>query len=134
MGTLPANGRDATGAVNPVAPGGTVVNAGTVPPPADRVVPGPGQESVWDYPRPPRVEPVPERVRVVAGGIVVADLTRALRVLETAGPPVYYVPPADVRTELLRPTGHTSVCEWKGLARYRQLRLARRSPAGTSTT
>ena len=81
---------------------------------------------MWDYPRPPRVEPVPERIRVVAGGIVIADSTRALRVLETAGPPVYYLPPDDVRTDLLRATEHTSVCEWKGRARYHALVLADR--------
>jgi len=63
---------------------------------------------------------------------VVADSTRALRVLETAGPPVYYVPLADVRTELLRPTGHTSVCEWKGLARYHSLALPGREIANAA--
>jgi len=94
------------------------VFAGTVPPPRDRVVPGPGQESVWDYPRPPRVEPVPERIRIVVDGITIADSTAALRVLETAGAPVYFVPPADIRLDLLRPTDHHSVCEWKGLASY----------------
>jgi uncharacterized protein (DUF427 family) len=81
---------------------------------------------VWDYPRPPRVEPVPERIRVVAGGIVVADSTRALRVLETAGPPVYYLPPDDVRMDFLRATEHSSVCEWKGRARYHALVLVDR--------
>jgi uncharacterized protein (DUF427 family) len=104
----------------------TVVTAGTTPPPANRVVPFAGQESVWDYPRPPRVEPVPERIRVVAGGIVVADSTRSIRVLETAGPPVYYLPPDDVRADLLEATGHTSECEWKGRARYHALVLADR--------
>jgi uncharacterized protein (DUF427 family) len=81
---------------------------------------------VWDYPRPPRVEPVAARVRVVIGGIVVADSTRALRVLETAGAPVYYVPPADVRMDLLRPSAGSSVCEWKGTASYWSLA----APAG----
>ena len=94
------------------------VFAGTVSPPANRPVPGPGQESGWDYPRPPRVEPVPERIRVVVDGITLADTTRALRVLETAGAPVYYLPLADVRTDLLEPTAHRSVCEWKGDASY----------------
>ena len=90
--------------------------AGSSPP--QRVEPGPGQESVWDYPRPPRVEPVAERVRVVVEGVEVASSTRALRVLETAGAPVYYVPPDDVRRDLLRPTEHVTVCEWKGGADY----------------
>jgi uncharacterized protein (DUF427 family) len=82
------------------------------------VVPGPGQESVWDYPRPPRVETVRERVRVVVGGVALADSMRALRVLETAGAPVYYVPRDDVRLDLLRPTSKTTHCEWKGAASY----------------
>jgi uncharacterized protein (DUF427 family) len=91
---------------------------GRVPPGVIPDVPGPGQESVWDYPRPPRVEPVPQRVRVVVDGIAVADTTRALRVLETSHPPVYYVPPGDVRMDLLRPSAASSHCEWKGLASY----------------
>jgi uncharacterized protein (DUF427 family) len=82
------------------------------------IPPGPGQESVWDYPRPPRVEAVPERIRVVVDGQVLADTTRARRVLETSHPPVFYVPPDDVRTHRLLPSGHGSVCEWKGSAGY----------------
>jgi uncharacterized protein (DUF427 family) len=86
--------------------------------PIEREIPRPGQESVWDYPRPPRVEPVPERLRVVVDGVTIADTTRGLRVLETAGAPVYYIPPADIRTDLLVASTHTSSCEWKGTARY----------------
>jgi uncharacterized protein (DUF427 family) len=75
-------------------------------------------ESVWDYPRPPSLEPCERRVRVVHEGMTIAESDRALRVLETAGPPTIYVPPADVRGETLQPTeGHT-VCEWKGQASY----------------
>ena len=82
------------------------------------IPPGPGQESVWDYPRPPRVEDVPERVRVVFNDEVIADSTRAKRVLETASPPTYYIPPGDVRQAFLLPArGHTW-CEWKGEASY----------------
>jgi uncharacterized protein (DUF427 family) len=95
-------------------------------PSVDRVTPEPGQESVWDYPRPPRVEPVPERIRVVVDGIEIADSTDAFRVLETAGAPVYYVPPRDVRMDLLRPTEHRTVCEWKGEATYHTLSLPTR--------
>jgi uncharacterized protein (DUF427 family) len=80
-------------------------------------------ESVWDYPRPPRVEPVVERVRVVVAGVTIADTTRALRVLETSHPPTYYVPPDDVRLDLLEPGRGTSVCEWKGAAAYHTLVL-----------
>ena len=82
------------------------------------IAPGPGQESVWDYPRPPRVEPVAERIRVILDGVTLADSTRALRVLETAGAPVYYVPRDDVRLDRLGPSPHRTVCEWKGEAGY----------------
>lgn len=105
--------------------------AGTAPPPP-RIEPGPGQESVWDYPRPPRVEPCRRHVRVEFAGQVVAESDRAMRVLETSGPPVIYIPAEDVRTELLSgPAGATTVCEWKGVAEYRHLavgdRVARRA-------
>jgi uncharacterized protein (DUF427 family) len=85
--------------------------------------PGPGQESVWDFPRPPRVEPVAEELRVVVRDVVVARTTRGLRVVETAGAPVYYFPPDDVRLDLLEPGRPGSVCEWKGIARYWRLRI-----------
>jgi uncharacterized protein (DUF427 family) len=91
-----------------------------------RIEPGPGQESVWDYPRPPRVETVPERIRVVVDGVEIANSTEALRVLETAGPPVYYVPRADARIDLLSETQHVTQCEWKGAASYYTLRLGDR--------
>jgi len=94
--------------------------------PAEVVTPGPGQESVWDYPRPPRLEPARRRVRVEVAGAVVAESDRALRVCETAGPPVYYVPRADVRAELLVASPRTSLCEWKGRARYWTLRVGER--------
>jgi uncharacterized protein (DUF427 family) len=98
--------------------GGREILAGTHPGPAVRIAPGPGQESVWDYPRPPRVEAAQETLRVVIGGEVLAETQRGLRVLETAGPPVYYFPRADVRMDRLRPGQHASVCEWKGEASY----------------
>jgi uncharacterized protein (DUF427 family) len=76
-------------------------------------------ESVWDYPRPPRVERSSKRVRVVLGGAVIADTTRAHRVLETSHPPVYYVPLEDVASDSLEPArGRGSSCEWKGAASY----------------
>ena len=83
-----------------------------------RVEPGPGQESVWDYPRPPRMEDVEEKVKVVFGDVTLAYTTRAKRVLETSHPPVYYIPPEDIRMEHLRPSSGTSHCEWKGRAGY----------------
>lgn len=75
-------------------------------------------ESVWDYPRPPRLEKTKARLRVVHGGEVVAETTRGYRVLETSHPPTYYIPPEDVRSELLRPSNRRTYCEWKGTARY----------------
>ncbi|MFO7592280.1 MAG: DUF427 domain-containing protein [Acidimicrobiia bacterium] len=86
------------------------------------VVPGPGQESVWDYPRPPRLEPVARRLRVVLGGQVIADTTRGYRVLETSHPPNYYFPPADVIDGALTPAAGASFCEWKGRAHYYTVR------------
>jgi uncharacterized protein (DUF427 family) len=83
-----------------------------------RIEPGPGQESVWDYPRPPRLEDSEKHVKVVFGGVTLAYTTRAKRVLETSHPPVYYVPPEDVRMEHLVLAKGTSFCEWKGAARY----------------
>lgn len=95
--------------------------------PPDRIAPDPDQESVWDYPRPPRVEPVRERVRVVIDGISVADSTHAMRVIETGGAPVYYVPPSDVLTDLLLPASRQTVCEFKGVASYWSIGLPGRA-------
>ena len=83
-----------------------------------RIATGPGQESVWDYPRPPRVEATIKRLRVVVAGRVVAETTRGHRVLETSHPPVYYIPVADVDASCLRAVAGTTGCEWKGTARY----------------
>jgi uncharacterized protein (DUF427 family) len=82
------------------------------------IKPGPGQKSVWDYPRPPRLEDARRRIKVLFGGVTLAYTTRAKRVLETSHPPVYYVPTQGVRMEHLRPSGGSSFCEWKGRARY----------------
>lgn len=78
-----------------------------------------GQESVWDYPRPPRLEAVPETLSVVFAGEKIAMTTRGYRVLETSHPPVYYFPPEDVKMDFLRKyTIPSSHCEWKGAAHY----------------
>jgi uncharacterized protein (DUF427 family) len=79
---------------------------------------GPGQESVWDYPRPPRLEPAGCRIQVVLGGITIAETTEALRVLETSHPPVYYLPPDSIVPGALTPTERRSFCEFKGWASY----------------
>ncbi len=73
---------------------------------------------MWDYPRPPRLEATPKRLRVMVAGKVVAETTRGHRVLETSHPPVYYFPVGDVDPLHLRPVGGTTGCEWKGTARY----------------
>lgn len=83
-----------------------------------RQIPQPGQESVWDYPRPPRVEKTSKLVRVEFGGIVIAETRHALRVLETSHPPNYYLPQEDIRMEYLRRASLQTVCEFKGGATY----------------
>jgi uncharacterized protein (DUF427 family) len=84
----------------------------------DRPTPAPGQESVWDYPRPPRLEDSPKHVQIIFNDVVIADTRHAKRVLETSHPPSYYLPPEDLRLEYFRPTGRSSFCEWKGVAGY----------------
>ncbi|MEL6149181.1 MAG: DUF427 domain-containing protein [Chloroflexota bacterium] len=83
-----------------------------------RIEPGPGQESVWDYPRPPRVEPSSKTVKVVFNGQVVAETTNAKRVLETSHPPAYYIPWEDVNPAYFTSTPRGTFCEFKGRASY----------------
>ena len=82
------------------------------------VEPWPGQESVWDYPRPPVLSPVSKPVEVKDGDARVASTSASVRVLETASPPTFYLPPDDIDDDLLVPAAGSSVCEWKGEARY----------------
>ncbi|NEP16322.1 MAG: DUF427 domain-containing protein [Leptolyngbya sp. SIO4C1] len=86
--------------------------------PPQRIQPGAGQESVWDYPRPPALEPANQLVQVIFNGTTLAETRQAQRVLETSHPPVYYIPPSDVRLEFLTATSKATYCEWKGRARY----------------
>jgi len=80
---------------------------------------GPGQESVWDYPRPPRLEAEPAPLRIVHRGTTIAATTRELRTHETSHPPTYYIPPDDVAADVLQASARGgSVCEWKGRAQY----------------
>ncbi|MHB8600353.1 MAG: DUF427 domain-containing protein [Ktedonobacteraceae bacterium] len=83
-----------------------------------KIQPGPGQESVWDYPRPPRVEDSTKHIQVILNGVVIADSHRAKRVLETSHPPVYYIPPEDMQMQYFKPTPRTTFCEFKGAASY----------------
>lgn len=94
--------------------------------PNNIIIPAPGQESVWDYPRPPRVEPVISRIRVEFGGIVIADSNKAYRVLETASPPTYYIPQADILMKYLEPSNRSALCEWKGKAGYWSVRVGKK--------
>jgi uncharacterized protein (DUF427 family) len=88
--------------------------------------PGPGQESAWDYPRPPRLEETAAHLVVLLGDEVVAETRRGYRVLETSHPPNYYFPPDDVTAGVLEPSGERSFCEWKGRASYYTVRIAHR--------
>ena len=90
---------------------------------------GPGEESVWDYPRPPRVELLTRRLRVELEGVLIAATVRGRRVLDTSSPPVYYFPPEDVRHDLLEVTPDTTFCEWKGVARSFAARVGERRVA-----
>jgi uncharacterized protein (DUF427 family) len=75
-------------------------------------------ENVWDYPRPPALEPVTKPVRIIFAGITIAETSAAYRVLETSHPPVYYLPPAAFLANTLVPAPGGSFCEWKGRAVY----------------
>jgi uncharacterized protein (DUF427 family) len=78
-----------------------------------------GQESVWDYPRPPRLEKTNKNIKIVFNGVTIVDSNDAYRVLETSHPPVYYIPQKDIKMEYIsRNSEHTSFCEWKGQCNY----------------
>lgn len=90
------------------------------------IKPGPGQESVWEYPRPPRLEATEKRIKIVFNDVVIADTRRAYRVLETSHPPVYYIPPDDIVAGVLVAVNGRSFCEWKGQASYYSVRVGDR--------
>lgn len=83
----------------------------------------PGQESVWRYPRPAVAQASTRHVRVEHGGVVIADTRAPVRTLETSHPPTWYLPPADIATNLLRRSDRRSFCEWKGVATYWHLQV-----------
>ena len=80
--------------------------------------PGSGQESVWDYPRPPKLMPDTRLVEIYSADKILVSSNKTYRILETASPPSFYIPPHDVRIELLKVAPGSSVCEWKGAAKY----------------
>ena len=83
-----------------------------------KIKPKAGQESVWDYPRPPKMEPFRGHIRIVLYNKIVVDTNNAIRVLETSHPPTYYLPIDDFQNGVLQPTSKTSFCEYKGVASY----------------
>jgi len=83
------------------------------------VAPAKGQESVWDYPRPPTLEDCKERIRIIFNGVTIADTTQAKRVCETSHPPTYYIPPEHIAAEYFSlAASNASFCEWKGSCSY----------------
>lgn len=87
----------------------------------NRIPPEPGQESVWDYPRPPRLEDCSKHIQILFNGVTIADTRQAKRVLETSHPPVYYIPPDDIQQDYLVSSPRTTFCEWKGRGAYYSL-------------
>jgi uncharacterized protein (DUF427 family) len=116
-------GQEDLGHGKTVGAGETEVMLGRDKSQPDRIEPGPGQESVWDYPRPPAVDPALRHIEVIHRGLTIVDSHRPIRILETSQPPAYYVPPDDVRMDLLFKDKARTYCEWKGAASYYGLRL-----------
>lgn len=83
-----------------------------------RIKPGPDQESVWDYPRPPRVEDSKRHLKVIFNEVLIAESREGKRVIETSSPPVYYIPPKDIKVECMIKSMKHTLCEWKGIASY----------------
>jgi len=80
-------------------------------------------ESVWDYPRPPRLEEVSKHITVSHAGKELVSTNRASRVLETSHPPTYYLPIADFADGVLVAVGGETYCEFKGVASYFDLNV-----------
>jgi uncharacterized protein (DUF427 family) len=89
-------------------------------------------ENVWDYPRPPALEPVSRRLRIVFGGRTIAETDAGFRVLETSHPPVYYLPRAAFISCTLEPAAGRSLCEWKGVAAYWSIRAGENFAPGAA--
>ncbi len=91
-----------------------------------RIEPQPGQESVWDYPRPPRLEPSTEHIQIVFNHEVIVDSRRTWRILETTHPPTYVIPPDDVNMTYLVRSNRQTFCEFKGIATYYTVKVGSR--------
>lgn len=89
----------------------------------NRIPPQPGQESVWDYPRPAILEDTSKHLKVICNGTVLAETSRGKRVLETSHPPTYYFPPEDIQMDALIETPKVNICEWKGKYKYYDVRV-----------
>ena len=83
-----------------------------------RIEPREGQESVWDYPRPPRIEPTKKTLKIIFNGEVIVETNNGYRVLETSHPPAYYIPQDDINMNCLTKTARSTFCEFKGAASY----------------
>lgn len=94
--------------------------------------PGEGQESVWDFPRPPALQPCRRTIRVEGPRERIAETVSSHRILETASPPTYFLPPDSVKQELLVLTDDVSMCEWKGIAKYWALKSKPHLPVAWS--
>jgi uncharacterized protein (DUF427 family) len=87
------------------------------------IKPKPWQESVWDYPRPPRLEVCIKHLRIVFNEEIIVDTNRSFRILETSHPPTYYIPLTAFKSGVLIPVSGSSYCEWKGAASYYDIRI-----------
>lgn len=103
-----------------------------IPTPPNIITPGPGQESVWDYPRPPAVSPDKRLVRVEFAGVEIVHSIRTIRILERSHPPGFYIPPQDVRSQYLERSGQSTFCEFKGRASYFNVRVGDRFSASAA--
>lgn len=90
------------------------------------IPPGPNQESVWDYPRPPRIEDISKRIKIIFNRELIVDTHRAKRVLETSHPPNYYIPEKDIKVGVLITSANSTFCEWKGWASYYSVKVGDR--------
>lgn len=91
------------------------------------IPPQPGQESVWDYPRPPRLEPVEKHIQIIFNDVTIIDTHRAMRVLETSHPPTYYIPLEEIQQQYLLASARTTFCEWKGAGSYYSVKVGEKT-------